>query len=159
MREKGGLKHVGAGDLALSGEVDGRRNTGAGGPQRRRHRGRSDRASTGFLRPDLDRPNETGLLRHRATLGPGGDLLVDGRPWHAADVARDVEAAAGAGARLVRSDADDRFDILPLLVVTDGMLSAVGYDRRRFRPNLVIGGVRGLSERQWEGGSCALARS
>jgi uncharacterized protein YcbX len=31
------------------------------------------------------------------------------------------------------------------------MLSAVGYDRRRFRPNLVIGGVPGLSERQWEG--------
>ena len=28
---------------------------------------------------------------------------------------------------------------------------AVGYDRRRFRPNLVIGGVTGLSERQWEG--------
>ena len=31
------------------------------------------------------------------------------------------------------------------------MLAAVGYDRRRFRPNLVIGGVPGLSERQWEG--------
>jgi uncharacterized protein YcbX len=32
------------------------------------------------------------------------------------------------------------------------MLSAVGHDRRRFRPNLVIGGVPGLAERQWEGG-------
>jgi uncharacterized protein YcbX len=31
------------------------------------------------------------------------------------------------------------------------MFDAVGYDRRRFRPNLVIGGVEGLSERQWEG--------
>jgi len=31
------------------------------------------------------------------------------------------------------------------------MLAAVGHDRRRFRPNLVIGGVTGLSERQWEG--------
>ena len=31
------------------------------------------------------------------------------------------------------------------------MLAATGYDRRRFRPNLVIGGVPGLSERQWEG--------
>jgi len=31
------------------------------------------------------------------------------------------------------------------------MLTAVGHDRRRFRPNLVIGGVPGLSERQWEG--------
>jgi uncharacterized protein YcbX len=28
----------------------------------------------------------------------------------------------------------------------------VGHDRRRFRPNLVIGGVPGLAEQQWEGG-------
>ena len=91
------------------------------------------------------------LLRHRATLSPGNEVLVDGRPWTAPDVARDVEAAAGAKTRLVQSDPDDRFDILPLLVATDGMLAAVGYDRRRFRPNLVIGGVAGLGERQWEG--------
>jgi uncharacterized protein YcbX len=31
------------------------------------------------------------------------------------------------------------------------MLAAVGYDRRRFRPNLVIGGVEGMAEREWEG--------
>jgi len=91
------------------------------------------------------------LLRHRATLGPGNQVLVDGRPWNAPEVARDVEAAAGAGTRLVESDAEHRFDILPLLIATDGMLTAVGYDRRRFRPNLVIGGVPGLNERQWEG--------
>ena len=91
------------------------------------------------------------LLRHRAKLGTDNVVLVDGVPWTSADVARDVEAAAGAGTRLVQSNQDDRFDILPLLVATDGMLAAVGYDRRRFRPNLVIGGVPGLSERQWEG--------
>ena len=91
------------------------------------------------------------LLRHNATLGADNQVLVDGRPWNAEDVAHDVEAAAGAGARLVRYESNDRFDILPLLVATDGMLAAVGYDLRRFRPNLVIGGVPGLSERQWEG--------
>lgn len=91
------------------------------------------------------------LLRHSATLTPEGEVLVDGRAWNSADVAREVEEAAGPGCRLVQSDAEDRFDILPLLVATDGMLEAVGYDRRRFRPNLVIGGVDGLSERQWEG--------
>jgi hypothetical protein len=62
-----------------------------------------------------------------------------------------VVAAAGAGVRLVKSDAEDRFDVLPLLVATDGMLVATGYDRRRFRPNIVIGDVPGLAERQWEG--------
>ena len=92
-----------------------------------------------------------GLLRHRATLAEDGSVLVDGRPWNAAEVAREVEDAAGGGTRLVRSNAEDRFDILPLLVTTDGMFAAVGHDRRRFRPNLVIGGVEGLSERQWEG--------
>lgn len=91
------------------------------------------------------------LLRHKAVLAENGEVLVDGRRWDAKEVALDVEKAAGAGTRLVRSDADDRFDILPLLVTTDGMFAAVGYDRRRFRPNLVIGGVEGLSERQWEG--------
>ena len=95
------------------------------------------------------------LLRHSATLGADNQVLVDGRPWTAEDVARDVEAAAGAGTRLVRDEAKDRFDILPLLVATDGMLAAVGYDRRRFRPNLVIGGVPGPAERQWEGGQSA----
>jgi hypothetical protein len=44
------------------------------------------------------------LLRHRATLGSGNHVLVDGRPWNTGDVARDVEAAAGAGTRLVESD-------------------------------------------------------
>jgi uncharacterized protein len=91
------------------------------------------------------------LLRHHATLGTGNQVLVDGRPWNAEDVARDVQAAAGAGTRLVESNAEDRFDVLPLLIATDGMLTAVGQDLRRFRPNLVIGGVPGLSERQWEG--------
>jgi uncharacterized protein YcbX len=92
-----------------------------------------------------------GLLRHRAMLDENGDVLVDERPWNTEQVARDVEDAAGQGARLVRSDADDRFDVLPLLVTTDGMFAAVGHDHRRFRPNLVIGGVAGLAERQWEG--------
>jgi uncharacterized protein YcbX len=40
---------------------------------------------------------------------------------------------------------------LPLLVATDGAIQAFGYDRRRLRPNLVIGGVPGLAERGWPG--------
>jgi uncharacterized protein len=91
------------------------------------------------------------LLRHRATLDSESQVLVDGRPWNSESVARDVEAAAGAGARLVESDLRHRFDILPLLIATDEKLAAVGYDRRRIRPNLVIGGVTGPGELEWEG--------
>ncbi len=91
------------------------------------------------------------LLSHRGTLGPDGEPLVDGRPWATPEVDRDVEAAAGPGSRLVRADVPERFDILPLLVATDGAVAAFGHDRRRLRPNLLIGGVSGLDERDWEG--------
>jgi uncharacterized protein YcbX len=92
------------------------------------------------------------LLLHRGALGSDGEPLVDGRPWTANDVARDVELAGGAGARLVREDGLERFDVLPLLVATDGAVASLGYDRRRFRPNLLLAGVPGLAEREWEGG-------
>jgi uncharacterized protein YcbX len=90
------------------------------------------------------------LLAHRATLGPDGEPLVDGRPWRSEEVARDVATAAGLGARLVRDDSEERFDVLPLLVATDGAIEAFGYDGRRLRPNIVIAGVEGLAERRWE---------
>jgi uncharacterized protein YcbX len=106
------------------------------------------RNSSGRLFTARTRP---GLLRHNAVLKENGDVLVDGRPWDTRDVAIDVEKDAGEGTYLVRSDAEDRFDVLPLLVTTDGALAAAGYDRRRFRPNLVISGVDRLSERGWEG--------
>lgn len=109
------------------------------------------RLFTARTRPDL--------LRHKAVLKENGEVLVDGRPWDAKEVALEVEEAAGAGTRLVRSDAADRFDVLPLLVTTDGMFAAVGYDQRRFRPNLVIAGVEGLSERQWEGARLRINQS
>jgi uncharacterized protein YcbX len=91
------------------------------------------------------------LLLHRATLGPDGEPLVDGRPWADPSVAADIEQAAGPGAHLVSDDGPDRFDVLPLLVATDGAIASLGYDRRRFRPNLLIAGVPGLAERTWEG--------
>jgi uncharacterized protein len=69
-----------------------------------------------------------------------------------ADVtAEQIRAAAGQDARLVRADGHERFDILPLLVATDGAVKTAGLDVRRLRPNLVIGGVDGLAETGWEG--------
>jgi hypothetical protein len=92
------------------------------------------------------------LLGHRAVLGADGEPLVDGRPWRDPTVAADVERAAGPGTRLVRLDeVEARYDILPLLVATDGAINSLGLDRRRFRPNLLIGGVEGLAERDWQG--------
>ena len=97
--------------------------------------------------------SKPGLLGRRASLGPDGEPRVDGLPWDSAETALAVTAAAGAGARLVKTGAGEGFDILPLLVLTDGALREFGRDPRRLRPNLVIGGVEGLSERGWEGRS------
>jgi uncharacterized protein YcbX len=91
------------------------------------------------------------LLGHRARLGPTGEPLVDGEPWDSAAIADRVRRAAGEGARLARFDGVERFDVLPLLVATDGAVAAFGRDHRRLRPNLVIGGVPGLAERTWQG--------
>jgi hypothetical protein len=91
------------------------------------------------------------LLAHRAALDARGQPLVDGRPWTDARITAAVQAIVGPGARMVRDDSAARFDVLPLLVATDGAVSAFGYDRRRLRPNVVVGGVTGLDERTWPG--------
>jgi uncharacterized protein YcbX len=92
------------------------------------------------------------FLGHKGTLGPDGEPLVDGRPWKSPQVAADVVDIGGRGAKLVRFDGAERFDVLPLLVATDGAIAAFGHDGRRLRPNIVIGGVEGLAEREWPGG-------
>lgn len=91
------------------------------------------------------------LLGLHGTLGADGEPLVDGLPWQSDEVAARVRAAAGNDAWLAAYDGLERFDILPLLVATDGAIAAFGRDVRRLRPNLVIGGVEGLAEREWEG--------
>jgi uncharacterized protein YcbX len=80
-----------------------------------------------------------------------GTITVDGRPWQSPEVDADVEDIAGKGARLVRYEGPERFDVLPLLVATDGSIAAFGHDYRRLRPNIVVGGVEGLDERTWPG--------
>lgn len=92
-----------------------------------------------------------GFLGHRGTLSAQGGVLVDGQPWESAAVAATVTEIGGPGAHLVRYEGAERFDILPLLVATDGAIAAFGHDGRRLRPNIVIGGVEGLAERDWPG--------
>ena len=89
------------------------------------------------------------LLGLRATLGADGEPLVDGRAWTAPEVLASVRDAAGPDASLVAYDGPDRFDILPLLVATDGAVAEFGRDVRRLRPNIVIGGVAGMNEIDW----------
>ena len=91
------------------------------------------------------------LLGLRATLAPDGDVLVNGTRWDDPEIAEAVRGAAGPKARLVRYDGPERFDVLPLLIGTDGAFEQLGVDHRRLRPNIVVGGVDGLAERGWPG--------
>ncbi len=95
------------------------------------------------------------MLALHPALAPDGALLIDGKPWDSPAMAQIVEDAAevGPGARLERRVASERYDVLPLLIATDGAVAALGYDHRRLRPNILIAGVEGLAERDWEGRS------
>ena len=91
------------------------------------------------------------LLGHHGTLGPDGEPRIDGWPWASPEAAAAIAQAVGWKARLERFTGEERFDILPLLVATDGAITALGVDGRRLRPNIVVGGVDGLGEREWPG--------
>lgn len=92
-----------------------------------------------------------GMLGMAATIDAGGEVLIDGAGWREpGPLARLIELA-GDGVELVADRTTARFDAAPVLVTTDGALAALGADRRRFRPNIVISGVDGLAEREWIG--------
>jgi uncharacterized protein YcbX len=91
------------------------------------------------------------LLGLKGTLGADGVPNISGFPWNSAEAIAQVREAAGAEAELVHYEGPDRFDVLPLLVATDGAIAHMGFDGRRLRPNIVIGGVDDLAERTWPG--------
>lgn len=96
------------------------------------------------------------LLGLHGTLDAHGRALVNGHAWNSGEALALVKAAAGADAWLEAADDDTRFDILPLLVATDGAVKEFGRDVRRLRPNILIGGVHGMAERRWEGASLTI---
>jgi uncharacterized protein len=99
------------------------------------------------------------LLGLHGTLGPDGAPRIEGHPWNTADALALVKAAAGDDAWLEADDGDQRFDVLPLLVATDGAVAEFGRDIRRLRPNILIGGVSGMDEALWPGGELRIGEA
>jgi uncharacterized protein len=91
------------------------------------------------------------LLGLRGTLGGDGQPLINGRPWSGNEARALVRRAAGEDAWLEAYQGLERFDILPLLVATDGAVALFGRDIRRLRPNILVSGVDGLDETSWPG--------
>lgn len=90
------------------------------------------------------------LLGLKATYNEG-NVLINGLEWHSAAAQQLVSDTLGQQVHLIRHEGPERFDILPLLVATDGTIDHMRFDARRLRPNLIIGGVPGLDERTWPG--------
>ncbi|MET9630821.1 MOSC N-terminal beta barrel domain-containing protein [Lentzea sp. NPDC006480] len=88
-----------------------------------------------------------GLLTIPASTGPDGPL-VDGHPWDSWEAHALVLPFGG---RLTRYSGPERFDVLNVLVATDGQVAAAGVDVRRLRPNILIGGVEAGEEDSWPG--------
>jgi uncharacterized protein YcbX len=91
------------------------------------------------------------LLGLHGTIGADGRAWIDGHPWTSDAALARVREAAGDDAWLEAAPVDERFDVLPLLIATDGAIAAFGRDVRRLRTNIVIGGVEGLQEFEWPG--------
>jgi uncharacterized protein len=116
---------------------------GFAGDRRVHVRGPRDRVLTARTHPRL--------LGLHGTLGPDGEPRVDGHPWTSLEAAAAVQHAAGPAARLARWDGPERFDVLPLTVLTDGAIARLGADPRRLRPNLIVAWVDGMAEQTWPG--------
>ena len=91
------------------------------------------------------------LLGLQGGLDATGAPTVNGYRWNTGEARSLIEDAVGGPIQLVQVQGAERFDVLPLLVATDGAIAHMGVDRRRFRPNILIGGVEGLAERTWPG--------
>jgi uncharacterized protein YcbX len=91
------------------------------------------------------------LLGLKGTLDSHAVARISGHGWDSPEALRLVKRAAGSDAELFKYEGVERFDVLPLLIATDGALEHMGFDGRRSRPNIVIGGVAGLEERNWPG--------
>jgi hypothetical protein len=76
---------------------------------------------------------------------------VAGHPWNTIKATQAKRAVAAPPARLAGYRGPERFDVLNLLVATDGAVAELNADIRRLRPNGPIGGVPLGTEHPWPG--------
>ena len=97
-----------------------------------------------------------GLLTVPADTGPDGVPRVAGHPWFTMEAKQIIQSHAGTDSQLAEYSGPERFDVLNLLVATDGAVRAFGHDVRRLRPNLLIAGVPADAEATWPGRALAI---
>jgi uncharacterized protein len=91
------------------------------------------------------------LLGLQGATGTDGVPTINGHRWDSAEALQLVREAAGEPVTIERVPAPEAFDVLPLLVATDGAAKYLNIDHRRLRPNILIADVPELEERKWPG--------
>lgn len=106
------------------------------------------RSLNGRILTSRVRPKMLGL---EGGSGADGTPTIKGLHWDSEEALQLVTEAAGEPVTLTRLPAPQAFDVLPLLVATDGAAQFLNIDHRRLRPNIMIADVPELEERKWPG--------
>ena len=91
------------------------------------------------------------LLGLQGSTNADGVPTINGHLWDSAEALELVREAAGELVTLEQIPAPQAFDVLPLLVATDGAARYLNIDHRRLRPNILLADVPDLEERNWPG--------
>jgi len=91
------------------------------------------------------------LLGLQGSINADGVPTINGHLWDSPEAMELVREAAGEPVTLQQIPAPQAFDVLPLLVATDGAARYLNIDHRRLRPNILLADVPELEERKWPG--------
>jgi uncharacterized protein YcbX len=91
------------------------------------------------------------LLGLQGSINADGVPTIDGHLWDSTEALQIVREAAGEAVSLEQIPPPQAFDVLPLLVATDGAARYLNIDHRRLRPNILLADVPELEERKWPG--------
>jgi uncharacterized protein len=91
------------------------------------------------------------LLGLQGSINADGVPTINGHLWDSTEALQLVREAAGEPVTLEQIPAPQAFDVLPLLVATDGAARYLNIDHRRLRPNILLADVPDLEERNWPG--------
>lgn len=106
------------------------------------------RAINGRFLTSRSKPKLLGL---QGSTNAEGVPTINGHRWDSAEALQLVLEAAGEAVTLQQIPAPQAFDVLPLLVATDGAARYLNIDYRRLRPNILLADVPDLEERTWPG--------
>jgi len=96
------------------------------------------------------------LLGLQGSINANGVPTINGYLWTSTEALELVHEAAGEPVTLQHIPPPQAFDVLPLLVATDGAARYLNIDHRRLRPNIFLADVPELEERNWPGRTIAI---